>query len=564
MGGDPAAEVGYGSAPAVIWPLKFRRSMSGQQGALSFVLHSHIPYVRGTGSWPHGEVWLYEAMAETYLPLLNALHRLDKRQIRAHLTLSLTPVLLDQLADDRIQRGFMAYAGQRAEAAEADRAYFERTGQPAMQALAEQHLSFYRESGRAFESRFDGDLVSAFGALQDDGLIEIATSAATHGYLPLLGDASVRLQLKTAVAGYERHFGRRPQAIWLPECGYRPGLEDHLQANGLQLFFAETFMVTGGRPSGVADQSRSGAYASLVDVPEHAPAGEQAALRSAHRAYFVDGSQVAVLGRDEKTGSQVWSGAYGYPGDGAYREFHKQSDRSGLRYWCVTDYAAGLDQKQIYDEKLAAKRVAAHAAHFVDLVHSELQHAFDSGEETPILLAAYDTELFGHWWAEGISWLETVLGRAAWVDDFHLVSASEYVAANPPDASVAVPEGSWGAGGGHDVWDNAATAWVWPEIKAAERDLAHKAGLADHDASGEILLNQAARELLLMQASDWPFLITSGQAESFASDRFRAHHARFKACMAAIDSDSPDPGLARRLFDEDHVFPDIDYRWLNS
>ncbi len=339
--------------------------MSSRQGALSFVLHSHIPYVRGTGAWPHGEVWLYEAMAETYLPLLVSLNRLVSEGLPVHLTVSLTPILLDQLADARIQQGFMAYTSQRAEAADADRRYFERTGQPALQALARRYVAFYRESRRTFEARFGGDLVSAFGALQDDGVIEIATSAATHGYLPLLGDPSVRLQLRTAVEGYKRHFGRKPVAIWLPECGYRPGLETHLAARGLRLFFTETFMITGGRPAGVADQDWSGVYAMLRSVPESPAVKASEELRSAHRAYFVEGSDVAVIGRDERTGSQVWSGALGYPGDGAYREFHKQSPRSGLRYWRVTDHMAGLDRKQIYEEQLAERRVLGHANHFM-------------------------------------------------------------------------------------------------------------------------------------------------------------------------------------------------------
>jgi 1,4-alpha-glucan branching enzyme len=537
--------------------------MNGKQGALCFVLHSHIPYVRGTGPWPHGEVWLYEAIAETYIPLLKSLGRLQSQLLPVQLTLSLTPVLLEQLADERIKSGFMAYAGQRAEAAEADRRYLERSGQPAMQALAERHLAFYRESRRAFESRFAGDLVSAFGRLQEDGVIEVATSAATHGYLPLLGDASVRLQLRTAVAAYQRHFGRNPAAIWLPECGYRPGLEGLLEASGLCLFFAETFMVTGGQPAGVADQSGAGAYASLNALPEIATLQGQPQLRSAHHAYYVDGSQVAVLGRDETTGSQVWSGAHGYPGDGAYREFHKQHRRSGLRYWRVTDHSAGLDQKQIYDEKLAARRMLAHANHFTALVEAKLNSALESGEESPVLVAAYDTELFGHWWAEGVPWLEAVMRRLGSTAVVNLVSASGYVDAYQPETSVIVPEGSWGVGGGHYVWNNQANSWIWPEIASAESRLANYANQGELDPARKRLLDQAARELLLMQASDWPFLMTSGQAAEFASERFAEHHARFEECLAACESATVDRTLAPALWEEDRVFPEMDYRWLN-
>lgn len=539
------------------------QQMISKHGALCFVLHSHIPYVRGTGHWPHGEVWLYEAIAETYLPILESLGRLQSQKLPVQLTLSLTPVLLEQLTDERIKDGFLAYVGERAEAAEADRRYFERSGQPAMQALAEGHLAFYRDSRRAFESRFGGDLVAAFRRLQENGMIELAVSAATHGYLPLLGDASVRLQLRTAGAAYERHFGRSPAAIWLPECGYRPGLEDLLEANGLRLFFAETFMVTGGQPSGVADQRSAGAYASLNPMAENAALLGQPILRSAHQAYYVDGSQVAVLGRDETTGRQVWSGAHGYPGDGAYREFHKQHPRSGLRYWRVTDPSVGLDRKEVYDEGAASRRTLAHANHFTSLVETELSMALESGEESPILVAAYDTELFGHWWAEGVSWLEAVIRKFGPRSDVHLVSASSFVDAHQPQRSVIIPEGSWGVGGGHYVWNNPANAWIWPQIASAESRLAEYAAEDEPDPARKRLLDQAARELLLMQASDWPFLMTSGQAAEFPAERFREHHARFEACLAACENATVDQTLAPVLWEEDRVFPEMDYRWLN-
>jgi 1,4-alpha-glucan branching enzyme len=532
--------------------------------ALAFVLHSHIPYVRGTGPWPHGEAWLYEAMAETYIPLLSCLGRLRSQGLQIKVTLSLTPVLLEQLSDSRIQSGFIAYVSQASHAAEADRQYFQRTGQTDMEALAEGHLAFYRQIRHAFDIEFEHNLVAAFGALQDAGVIEIATSAATHGYLPLLSDSSVQLQLRTAVHAYARHFGREPSAIWLPECAYRPGLEAFLEANRLRLFFAETFMVTGGPRHGVSDQGKGGAYASLEPVAAMGQAEPQAVPRSSHTAYWVGDSRVAVLGRDERTGSQVWSGAHGYPGDGAYREFHKQHEGSGLRYWRVTDQNAGLGEKELYRPHQASMRVQAHANHFVSLVESELEAAIVAGEDSPVLLAAYDTELFGHWWAEGVEWLGAVLERLASGSVVELASCTDYVERHPPVKSVSVPAGSWGVGGDHQVWANAANTWLWPEIGAAAAALSERASQEPGVPAREAMLNQAARELLLMQASDWPFMMTSGQAPEFAVERFRTHQARFEQCLRAADRSTVDDQLLRDLWESDPIFPEISFRWMDS
>jgi 1,4-alpha-glucan branching enzyme len=548
-------------------------SVTGSRGALCLVLHCHIPYVRGTGPWPHGEVWLYEAMAETYVPLLLSLNHLASDG-SIKLTFSLTPVLVEQLAAADVGAGFLEYLNQRTQAAEEDRQYFQRTGRLAMEGLAERKRSYYRAIRRGFEGGLDGDLVGGFRRLQDAGQIEIATSAATHGYLPLLGDASVRLQLRAAVHSHQRHFGAQPSAIWLPECAYRPagvhddgsprpGLETFLESEALRLFFAETFMITGGPPEGVADLGREGVYETMDAIPSGQLSERQDEPRSTHRAYWVGGSRVAVLGRDRRTGSQVWSGAHGYPGDAHYQEFHKQHERSGLRYWRVTGSDVGLDGKQRYEPEKAAERVQAHADHFSSLVESELHQALVAGESSPVILAAYDAELFGHWWSEGVSWLESVLRTVGSRTDIDLLSASEYVDRNPPETSVTVPEGSWGVGGGHGVWNNEVNQRLWPKIHEAEAALLARASQGAGEPARQVLLDQAARELLLMEASDWPFLITSRQAPEFAVERFEQHRNRFQELIEASDAEAADPALARSIELADSVFPEIDHHWVN-
>src|SRR5688572_5829478 len=236
-------------------------------GAFTFILHSHIPYARLAGRWPHGEEWLHEAASETYIPLLNTLYDLKEHQIAFKLTLGLTPVLCEQLSDATVQENFVAYLDMKIQAAEVDMKRFasqQNDEAEHLSMLAQWYKETYEGVKTAFLERYNRNIIGAFRQLQDAGVIEIVTSAATHAYLPLLNrDSSVLAQLKAGMASYERHFGRAPRAVWLPECAYRPayvtddgqtrvGLETLLEKVGLNLFFAETHTITGGQPVGVA------------------------------------------------------------------------------------------------------------------------------------------------------------------------------------------------------------------------------------------------------------------------------------------------------------------------
>jgi 1,4-alpha-glucan branching enzyme len=546
-------------------------------GAFTFVLHSHLPYTRQAGRWPHGEEWIHEAAAETYIPLLDMLHRLEADGVNAHLTLGLTPVLLDQLADEDIQRNFSSYVGDRVRAAEADQERWRSAGDLHLAYLAGFYAERYRSVLDRFNHAYGRNLPAAFARLQQVGLIEVMTCAATHGYLPLLDrDESIELQLHTGVATHRRHMGVAPKAIWLPECAYRPayrtddgrsrpGLEAFLARHGLQVFFAETHMIEGGRPVGVAAGEAIGPYGAvtrryLVPFSEaFVTAG------STFQPYYVTEPQVAVLGRENRTGLQVWSADWGYPGDFDYREFHKKDGVSGLQYWRITGARVDLGEKDAYHPDWAQARVGQHADHFAGLVHELLHGYHTEAGKVGIICANYDTELFGHWWFEGIAWLEGVLRRLAASPSVEVTTASRFVEAHPPETVIHLPEGSWGAGGTHFVWDNADTHWMWPVIHEAESRFAVIVGrAADADESARRVLNQAARELLLLQSSDWPFLVTTGQAKEYAIERFRRHVDQFTELVSSVERGHPDADLAARLWERDKVFPDIDYRWFHA
>ncbi|PJF43978.1 MAG: 1,4-alpha-glucan branching protein [Phototrophicales bacterium] len=623
----------------------------GTLGAFTFVLHSHLPYARLAGRWPHGEEWIHEAASETYIPLLNALYDLKEEGINFRLTIGLTPVLCEQLADSdvldhldeyledkiaRAQQDILRFRGdlweaeqakklskaqnealkqglakpvERSQAEEGDLPPVDRkavaaqtaatsntplpekpwwVGHQHLESLAKFYADYYIKVRDTLHHRFNRDIIGAFRRLQDEGYIEIITCAATHGYLPLLGsDNAIRAQLKTGIASYVRMFGRRPRAIWLPECAYRPayysedgrirpGIEHFLAEEGLELFFTETHLIEGGAPVGVAAGEAIGPYGEIKRrylVPmANAPKSDK--NTTTFHAYYVsdttagpnaeEHSGVAVIGRNNETGQRVWSADWGYPGDFDYREFHRKDGISGLQYWRVTGARVDLGDKDLYHPEWAAHKVRTHAQDFVALVERIHQAHWNYGLGYGIVASNYDTELFGHWWFEGVEWLKQVLRGLAKSEIVDLVTATEYIDQHPPTDVLHLPEGSWGAGGTHFTWNNHEVSWMWPALHEAS---ARMTALANryHDAWEQEhlrgVLNQAARELLLAESSDWPFLVTTGQARNYAIQRYSQHLERFRNLVDSIEAGTPDGDLAAKYWELDRVFPDIDYRW---
>lgn len=518
-------------------------------GAASFVLHTHLPYCRLAGRWPHGEEWLHEAMLECYVPLIRGFHRLVGEGLPSlGVTIDVTPILAEQLADATIREHFRDYMAGQIARAQSDLVRFKAAGDERAE-IAAFHLDRYLSLQGFYERELAADLLRGLADLEACGAIEIATSAATHAYLPLLsGPEPVHFQVATGINSHRRLFGRQPRAFWLPECAYRPGIERELEAQGVALFFTDSHLVAGG--SVPADIARVGLY------PGHAasrPSSAHPAVGSTFEAYTAGQSHVAVLARNERTGSQVWSAAHGYPGDPAYSEFHKKDDQSGLRYWRVTGAGTGLGEKHLYNPRAAAAQAEQHAAHFHTLVRAALEQHEAHSESPGILLSAYDTELFGHWWLEGVEWLTATIRALAADPDIAVMPASEAVRQQPPARAIQMQPGSWGAGGDDRTWLNDDTRWMWDAI-AAREERARGLLTQDHPAA-----RQLARELLLLQSSDWEFLVTTAQAREYAEGRFREHADRFDALADAMDADAAGlDALANELFALDNPFPDID------
>jgi len=559
-------------------------------GAFTLVLHSHLPYVRLAGRWPHGEEWIHEAAVETYIPLLNVLYDLKEEGVNYRLNIGITPVLAEQLADPLVLRHLDDYLDMRIAAAQSDITYFESPGSADghLRYLAEWYKNLYTSIKTSFNERFGRDIIGAFRRLQDSEYIEIIAGAATHPYLPLIArDNTIRAQIKMGLRSYERLFGRKPTSFWLPECAYRPayfgddghlhpGLEHFLAEQNLRVFFSETHAITGGQPVGVAGGDVIGPYGSVKRryvLPAFSEASIPQRQATTFSAYYVadttTGSQavthsgVAVIGRNDRTGQQVWSAEWGYPGDFDYREFHRKAGTSGIQYWRVTGNNVDLGQKDVYHPDWAAFKIDQHAEHYVHLVGDLIrEHAHKTGRYG-LVASTYDTELFGHWWFEGVQWLGKVLRFLATDKSIDLMTASAYLTAHPPTEVLSLPESSWGAGGEHFVWDNADNHWMWQPINEAEMRMAALAGRSITPTADEsAVLNQAAREVMLMQSSDWQFQVTTGQAREYAIQRFNQHFERFEKLAAALEAGKPDRAYADELYEQDRLFPDIDYRWF--
>jgi len=598
-------------------------------GAFTFVLHSHLPYARMAGRWPHGEEWIHEAATETYIPLLDALYDMKEEGIKFKLTIGLTPILVEQLSDEDVKDHFDEYleekirvakedilrfedpeayyasldvtatASEEAEDAddedeevsEADASAAEADLQPMyepdlhMAYLARYYMELHEAIKTSFDDRYNRDIIGAFKQLQDEGFIEIITCGATHGYLPLLGtDSAVYAQVKTGVEAYKRHFGKQPTGIWLPECAYRPayitedgktrpGIEYYLQENGLKVFFVETHTIEGGQPVGVAAGDAIGPYGEIkrryvIPIQQKISPRQATTLQPYYVSDTTAGtgaeqhSGVSVIGRDNRTGMQVWSAEWGYPGDYDYREFHKKDPISGLQYWRVSGAKVGLGDKDAYHPDWAQYKVAEHARHFAGLVHERLAEYNNETGNYGLAASNYDTELFGHWWFEGVEWIKQVLTHLANDDAIELITASEFVTKYPPSSVLHIPESSWGMGGNHWTWDNHDTRWMWIPIHESERRmqaLVKKYPKPTEDE--EAVLKQTARELLLLESSDWPFLVTTGQAKEYSIQRFTRHVERFDALATSLEQGQPDRQLADEMWEVDKVFPNIDYRW---
>lgn len=533
-------------------------------GRFLLCLHSHMPYVLSHGKSPHGTDWIFESAAECYLPLLHALDRLEKEGIRPRWTINMTPILAEQLEDPNFKDGFAAYCQEKIDFALSDGKKFEAEGQLGMQGLALFWQRQYTQALIEFKHQWNRSIVQAFGYFQDQGCIEIITCGATHGYQPLLGtEESCQAQIALGVKAYEDYFGKKPRGIWLPECAYRPryewkppvgddpafprqGTEEILADNGIEYFFVDSHMIRGGQPLG----TYAAKFPQLAEMFARSSKyfTPPAEYRSEYEHYMLPNG-VTIFARDPATTVKVWSGDVGYPGNEYYLEFHKQLYPGRLRYWRISQDKADLGKKQPYNPYEAFSRIQEHAKDFVETLKSTLATYKGLADREGTVVAMYDTELFGHWWWEGPEFLYEVARELHRDGQVQMVSGGDVLDLEPARHVITMPEGSWGEGGYHYIWINDGNIWTWEKLYPCEKRLRELADLALNQDAYEIAV-QAARELLLAEASDWQFLISTFSARDYAEIRFSDHIERFNRLVDLAESVQ----LGNSLSEEDATF----------
>ena len=557
-------------------------------GSFCLVLHGHLPWVLHHGRWPHGEDWLFEAASGTWLPLIEVIDQCREEGIRPGWTLGLNPILLEQLASDRFREGFPKWLAAQAERAKQDDATFTEQGDLHLAHLATRWRERYTRLAARFEVA-GRDIAGEMLKAEQDGLIELLTSNATHGYHALmLHDSCARAQVRAGVATSEKHLGHRPRGMWLPECAYRPpkefwppavhgnsrrvdGVGSIVAEEGIRYFVVDTRLVTDSHPEAILEHGRAD--------PVGAGQAEWDALRAwknelePHRV--VENGRlldVTVFARSPHVSEQVWSGAVGYPGDGRYLEFHKRYGQRGLQYWKVTGSEVDLGDKQPYYPDDVQSALHGQAQHFVQLVKDRLgMHDHRTGRHG-VVCAPFDAELFGHWWHEGPRFLLEVARRLHHEAEIEVRTLGEVVKHRPSDKAASIPEGSWGAGGDHRVWLNDELRFYWEVVYRAEdrfMELWHRASWRENERVRELLV-EGGRQLLLLQSSDWPFVISTKGAVDYGLRRIFGHASALDDLLNGVEDvlanpEAPlDPVVAEALSRSqlrDRVFEHLDLSW---
>ena len=491
-------------------------------GQFSLVLHTHLPWLAHHGRWPVGEEWLYQSWAAAYLPLMRELRALAAEGRQGVLTLGITPVVAAQLDDPYCLDGMHRWlANWQLRATEATTLHTP-TGAAAGTALTAEALRAFgiRELAEAERAMAEFTTLWRHGAspllrqLIDAGTVELLGGPLAHPFQPLLAPRLREFALREGLADAGQRLSYTPAGIWAPECAYAPGMEYGYRDAGVR-----HFMVDGPSLRG--------------DTALGRPVGD---------------SGVLAFGRDLSVSYRVWSPKSGYPGHGAYRDFHTYDHLTGLKPARVTGRTVAAEDKAPYDPVRADAAVDAHVADFVDVVRNRLISESQRIGRPAHVVAAFDTELFGHWWHEGPTWLGRLL-RALPEAGVRLGTLSDAADRGFVGAPVELPPGSWGSGKDWQVWSGPKVA----DLVALNNEVVDNAlscvdkALAQSGAAPtrDLVADQILRETLLTVSSDWPFMVSKDSAADYA--RYRAHLHAHATREIADALASGHRGAAQRL-----------------
>ena len=525
--------------------------MSPPKGSLCLLLHGHLPFIRHPEKTEClEEDWFFEALTEVYLPLLEIFQRLRAEGVEFKVALSLSPTLTAMWKDPLLIQRYDRHLEQliRLSEAECRRTAHRQEFAP----LAQMYQERFLKVRKLWVDTFHRDLTEILRDLHETGHVELITTAATHGFLPLMEvtPEALKAQIEIGCESFRRLFGFRPAGFWLPECGYTPLIGKFLVEKGIRYTFVETHGLLHATP-----RPKFGVYA-----PIKTPEG------------------LVLLGRDPETARGVWSSIDGYPGDFWYRDFYRDigfdlpeqdlkpflihggiRTATGIKYYRIT---GKTDQKEPYSRARALEKVQAHAGNFLFNRERQVETLAEVMGQPPVVVSLYDAELFGHWWFEGPEWLEATFRK------FHLhrsvvatATPSEVLERIPTVQEVSPHLSTWGWKGYNEMWLQGANAWIYRHLHRA----AWRMGQLRHehpDAQGTLLraLTQALRELLLAQASDWAFILAQGTATEYARESLKRHLGRFTRLYEEIQRGFVQEEWLACLEAQDNLFDFLDVR----
>jgi len=520
------------------------------KGYLAFVLHAHLPYIHHPSQENMlEERWFFEAITETYIPLISAFKRLNQEGVNYQLTLSLSPPLLSMLNNPLLQERYLKHLTKLRELA--DRELDRTSNQSDFHYVAQMYKRNLEEAHNIFHDTYQGNLIKAFKELEEAGGLELITCTATHGFLPLLHvhNSSVKAQLQVGAETFAQHFGHYPKGIWLPECGYYYDLEKELSHIGIKYFFVDSHgaMFAAPRPK----------YGTLAPIRTH--------------------TGVAAFARDYESSKQVWSSTEGYPGDCDYREYYRDIGydmdyeyikdyihpdgirvNTGFKYHRIT---GNTDWKECYQPAWAIEKAAIHADNFMFNRIEQVKYHSQHMSIPPIIVSPYDAELFGHWWYEGPMWLELLLKKLHYDQDVvETITPGDYLDRHEKiQVSTPCPS-SWGNAGYNDVWLEGSNDWIYRRLHKAAKQMGHAAAMAQASTGlRKRILNQMARELLLAQSSDWAFIMKTGTMVEYAKKRTISHLENFNSLVHALKAGKIDVNWLEGIETENNIFPEINY-----
>lgn len=525
------------------------------KGYLCIVLHAHLPFIRHPEQQNFlEENWLFEALTESYIPILKVFERLLNDNIDFHITLSLSPTLITMLNDALLKRRYKRYIDRLIEISERE---VKRTRTDIhFKEVASMYHQRFKDIQKIFEDEYKMDLISVFRSLQRTNQVELITTSATHAFLPVLDKYPVmaEAQVSIGIDTYRKNFDAYPKGFWLPECGYKPFFDRYLKKHNVSFFFLDSHAVSFGDPEPAYD----------VYAPVLCPSG------------------LFAFGRDTETSVQVWSSASGYPGDFEYRDFYRDigfdldtdyirkfaslyggRTYTGLKYYRITGNSI---IKKPYRSRFALKKMQEHSRHFVESRISQVNTLAADLKIKPLITSLYDAELFGHWWFEGPGWLENVLRdidqRKKYIKT---VTPSQYLNISKRSGSAQQCSqplmSSWGAGRFYSSWINSSNDYMYRHIhKAIEMMINLAERFPDATGIAERALNQAARELFLSQHSDWAFMMKSEEYSAFGHNSFFSHINNFQNLYETIVKGNIRENYIRKMEERGRIFPEIDYR----